>query len=58
MMDVYYPNAIFMLCPLIESLVGYWQFAASQTVEPPRILRLLGSTWRSAPAWPSDSCLR
>ena len=24
MMDVYYPNAIFMLCPLIESLVEYW----------------------------------
>jgi hypothetical protein len=24
MIDVYYPNAIFMLCPLIESLAIYW----------------------------------
>ena len=41
-MDVYYPNAIFMLCPLIESLVMYWNSLLAKPWNRPSFFRLLG----------------
>jgi len=40
MMDVYYPNAIFMLCPLIESLVKYWNSLREKPWDRAAFLRL------------------
>jgi hypothetical protein len=42
MMDVYYPNAIFMLCPLIESLQGYWHSLRAKPSNRAAFFRLLG----------------
>ena len=41
MMDVYYPNAIFMLCPLIESLVKYWDWLRQKPWSRATFFRLL-----------------
>jgi len=42
MMDVYYPNAIFMLCPLIESLMKYWNSLREKPWNRAAFFRLLG----------------
>jgi hypothetical protein len=42
MMEVYYPNAIFMLCPLIESLVKYWDSLRAKPWNRPAFFRLFG----------------
>ena len=42
LLDVYYPNAIFMLCPLIESLAQYWQYLRKKPWNRVAFIRLFG----------------